>query len=112
MTGPSGCGKTQLCIMLSVLATLPRSMGGLDSGVIFIDTESAFSAERCSTTLLSLSLSCELFVFSPKLTIYLSKIGRNGTGQIPRILLGEGASDGDGVSCSSLQGTDLSGRPE
>ncbi|KTG43721.1 hypothetical protein cypCar_00013594 [Cyprinus carpio] len=46
VTGPSGCGKTQLCIMLSVLATLPRSMGGLDSGVIFIDTESAFSAER------------------------------------------------------------------
>lgn len=58
------------------------------------------------------SLSCELFVFSLKLTIYLSKIGRNGTGQIPRILLGEGASAGDGVSCSSLQGTDLSGRPE
>uniref|UniRef100_A0A673HGM8 DNA repair protein RAD51 homolog 2-like n=1 Tax=Sinocyclocheilus rhinocerous TaxID=307959 RepID=A0A673HGM8_9TELE len=46
VTVPSGCGKTQLCIMLSVLATLPRSMGGLDSGVIFIDTESAFSAER------------------------------------------------------------------
>uniref|UniRef100_A0A671MZ22 RAD51 paralog B n=1 Tax=Sinocyclocheilus anshuiensis TaxID=1608454 RepID=A0A671MZ22_9TELE len=36
VTGPSGCGKTQLCIMLSVLATLPRSMGGLDSGVIFM----------------------------------------------------------------------------
>lgn len=53
VTGPSGCGKTQLCIMLSVLATLPRSMGGLDSGVIFIDTESAFSAERCSKSLLS-----------------------------------------------------------
>ncbi|XP_031437693.1 DNA repair protein RAD51 homolog 2 [Clupea harengus] len=46
VTGPSGCGKSQLCMMLSVLATLPRSMGGLDSGVIYIDTESAFSAER------------------------------------------------------------------
>ncbi|XP_048064437.1 DNA repair protein RAD51 homolog 2 isoform X2 [Megalobrama amblycephala] len=32
--------------MLSVLATLPKSLGGLDSGVIYIDTESAFSAER------------------------------------------------------------------
>uniref|UniRef100_A0A667XWI0 DNA repair protein RAD51 homolog 2 n=1 Tax=Myripristis murdjan TaxID=586833 RepID=A0A667XWI0_9TELE len=46
VTGPSGCGKTQMCLMLSVLATLPRSMGGLDSSVIYIDTESAFSAER------------------------------------------------------------------
>ncbi|TRY86350.1 hypothetical protein DNTS_016145 [Danionella cerebrum] len=46
VTGPSGCGKTQFCIMLSVLATLPRNMGGLDRGVIYIDTESAFSAER------------------------------------------------------------------
>ncbi|XP_030628413.1 DNA repair protein RAD51 homolog 2 [Chanos chanos] len=46
VTGPSGCGKTQFCMMLSVLATLPKNMGGLDGGVIYIDTESAFSAER------------------------------------------------------------------
>ncbi|XP_029589134.1 DNA repair protein RAD51 homolog 2 isoform X4 [Salmo trutta] len=46
VTGPSGCGKSQVCMMLSVLATLPKYMGGLDSGVIYIDTESAFSAER------------------------------------------------------------------
>ncbi|XP_034416502.1 DNA repair protein RAD51 homolog 2 [Cyclopterus lumpus] len=46
LTGPSGCGKTQVCLMLSVLATLPKSRGGLDSAVIYIDTESAFSAER------------------------------------------------------------------
>ncbi|XP_038639591.1 DNA repair protein RAD51 homolog 2 isoform X2 [Scyliorhinus canicula] len=46
VTGPSGCGKTQFCMMLSVLATLPVSMGGLDGAVIYIDTESAFSAER------------------------------------------------------------------
>ncbi|XP_056150329.1 DNA repair protein RAD51 homolog 2 [Lampris incognitus] len=46
VTGPSGCGKSQLCMMLSVLATLPKSMGGLDKAVIYIDTESAFSAER------------------------------------------------------------------
>lgn len=46
VTGPSGCGKSQVCMMLSVLATLPKCMGGLDSGVIYIDTESAFSAER------------------------------------------------------------------
>nr|XP_060618190.1 DNA repair protein RAD51 homolog 2 isoform X3 [Anolis sagrei ordinatus] len=46
ITGPSGCGKTQFCIMMSLLATLPTSMGGLSGTVIYIDTESAFSAER------------------------------------------------------------------
>ncbi|KAM4663558.1 DNA repair protein RAD51 homolog 2 [Discoglossus pictus] len=46
ITGPSGCGKTQLCIMLSIIATLPVRIGGMDSAVIYIDTESAFSAER------------------------------------------------------------------
>uniref|UniRef100_A0A8D0G9D7 DNA repair protein RAD51 homolog 2 n=1 Tax=Sphenodon punctatus TaxID=8508 RepID=A0A8D0G9D7_SPHPU len=46
VTGPSGCGKTQFCIMMSMLATLPIHMGGLDGAVIYIDTESAFSAER------------------------------------------------------------------
>ncbi|XP_025057149.1 DNA repair protein RAD51 homolog 2 isoform X4 [Alligator sinensis] len=46
VTGPPGCGKTQFCIMMSVLATLPTSLGGLDGAVIYIDTESAFSAER------------------------------------------------------------------
>ncbi|XP_072031668.1 DNA repair protein RAD51 homolog 2-like [Amphiura filiformis] len=46
IAGPPGCGKTQFCIMLSVLATLPRELGGLNGGVVYIDTESAFSAER------------------------------------------------------------------
>ncbi|XP_070615111.1 DNA repair protein RAD51 homolog 2 isoform X3 [Erythrolamprus reginae] len=46
ITGPSGCGKTQFCIMMSLLATMPTDTGGLDGAVIYIDTESAFSAER------------------------------------------------------------------
>ncbi|XP_006884862.1 PREDICTED: DNA repair protein RAD51 homolog 2 [Elephantulus edwardii] len=46
VTGPPGCGKTQFCIMMSVLATLPSTMGGLAGAVAYIDTESAFSAER------------------------------------------------------------------
>ncbi|XP_030069730.1 DNA repair protein RAD51 homolog 2 [Microcaecilia unicolor] len=46
VTGPSGCGKTQFCILMSLLATLPSSMRGLNGAVVFIDTESAFSAER------------------------------------------------------------------
>ncbi|XP_033632395.1 DNA repair protein RAD51 homolog 2-like [Asterias rubens] len=46
IAGPPGCGKTQFCIMLALLATLPRAMGGLDGAVAYIDTESAFTAER------------------------------------------------------------------
>ncbi|XP_055394396.1 DNA repair protein RAD51 homolog 2 isoform X6 [Bubalus kerabau] len=46
ITGPPGCGKTQFCIMMSILATLPTNMGGLEGSVVYIDTESAFSAER------------------------------------------------------------------
>ncbi|XP_073098329.1 DNA repair protein RAD51 homolog 2 isoform X2 [Manis javanica] len=46
ITGPPGCGKTQFCMMMSILATLPTNMGGLEGAVVYIDTESAFSAER------------------------------------------------------------------
>uniref|UniRef100_A0A8C5WTY6 DNA repair protein RAD51 homolog 2 n=1 Tax=Laticauda laticaudata TaxID=8630 RepID=A0A8C5WTY6_LATLA len=46
ITGPSGCGKTQFCIMMSLLATMPTNTGGLEGAVIYIDTESAFTAER------------------------------------------------------------------
>lgn len=46
IAGPPGCGKTQFCIMFSVLSTLPPTMGGINGGVAYIDTESAFSAER------------------------------------------------------------------
>ncbi|XP_030855260.1 DNA repair protein RAD51 homolog 2 isoform X1 [Strongylocentrotus purpuratus] len=46
IAGPPGCGKTQFCMMLSVLATLPVGMGGLNGSVMYLDTESAFSAER------------------------------------------------------------------
>lgn len=46
IAGPAGCGKTQLCIMLSLLATMPTDMGGLAGRVIYIDTECAFSAAR------------------------------------------------------------------
>ncbi|XP_038621365.1 DNA repair protein RAD51 homolog 2 [Tachyglossus aculeatus] len=46
VTGPAGCGKTQFCMMMSVLATLPTHLGGLEGTVVYIDTESAFSAER------------------------------------------------------------------
>ncbi|XP_004349738.2 hypothetical protein CAOG_01223 [Capsaspora owczarzaki ATCC 30864] len=46
LVGPSGCGKTQFCMMLAVQASLPLEHGGLGGGVVYIDTESAFSATR------------------------------------------------------------------
>lgn len=44
-TGPPGVGKTQFCFMLSILTSLPMPLG-LAAHVIYIDTESAFCAER------------------------------------------------------------------
>jgi len=44
--GEYGVGKTQLCLKLSVMAQLPRSEGGLEGRVIYIDTEGTFSPER------------------------------------------------------------------
>ena len=32
--------------MLTIMATLPQNMGGLNGNVIYIDTEAAFSAQR------------------------------------------------------------------
>ncbi|CAG8453253.1 11181_t:CDS:2 [Funneliformis mosseae] len=47
--GPTRSGKTQLCLTLSVLATLPETMGGLGGGVCYIDTERSFNADRLIT---------------------------------------------------------------
>ncbi|CAG8462535.1 1646_t:CDS:2 [Ambispora gerdemannii] len=46
IVGPPRCGKTQFCLTLSVQATLPIEMAGLDGGVCFIDTEGSLSADR------------------------------------------------------------------
>ena len=48
VVGPSGCGKTQFCTMMAVQAALPVGCGGMDKPVLYIDTEGAFSAERCA----------------------------------------------------------------
>lgn len=49
LAGPPGCGKTQLCVTLSVMTALPAAQGGCGLGVVYIDTEATFSAERCSS---------------------------------------------------------------
>ena len=46
LVGPSGAGKTQMCLTLACACAAPRSCGGLESGVVFIDTEQKFSSQR------------------------------------------------------------------
>ncbi|VVB61079.1 DNA repair and recombination protein RadA [uncultured archaeon] len=44
--GAFGSGKTQLSHQLSINAQLPKEQGGLEGGVLFIDTENTFRPER------------------------------------------------------------------
>eukprot|EP00271_Cylindrocystis_brebissonii_P014506 TRINITY_DN3586_c0_g1_i2.p1 TRINITY_DN3586_c0_g1~~TRINITY_DN3586_c0_g1_i2.p1 ORF type:complete len:370 (+),score=75.48 TRINITY_DN3586_c0_g1_i2:518-1627(+) len=46
LVGPAGLGKTQLCLMMSVFATLPEDDGGLNGSVVYIDTENKLSSQR------------------------------------------------------------------
>lgn len=44
--GEYGSGKSQLCHQLCVNVQLPAGQGGLDGGVLYIDTENTFRTER------------------------------------------------------------------
>lgn len=44
--GKFGSGKTQVALQLAVSAQLPKEQGGLEQGVIYIDTENTFRPER------------------------------------------------------------------
>jgi DNA repair protein RadA len=44
--GEFGSGKSQICFTLCAMAKQPVSEGGLDGGVIYIDTEGTFRPER------------------------------------------------------------------
>ena len=44
--GEFRCGKTQLSHTMSVIAQLPRNLGGADGKVAYIDTEGTFRPER------------------------------------------------------------------
>ena len=44
--GEFGCGKTQLCLTMCVQVQKPKEEGGLEGGVIYIDTENTFRPER------------------------------------------------------------------
>ena len=55
LCGPAGSGKTQMCLSLAATATSRPFLEGQDEadGVIYIDTERAFSAERLRELLIS-----------------------------------------------------------
>ena len=44
--GEFGCGKTQFAHTMSVMVQKPKEEGGLDGGVLYIDTENTFRPER------------------------------------------------------------------
>jgi len=44
--GEYGCGKSQLCHQMCVNVQLPVERGGLNGGVLYIDTENTFRLER------------------------------------------------------------------
>jgi len=44
--GEFGCGKTQFCHTMCVMVQKPKEEGGLDGGVLYIDTENTFRPER------------------------------------------------------------------
>ncbi|MCG3225625.1 MAG: DNA repair and recombination protein RadA [Candidatus Heimdallarchaeota archaeon] len=46
ISGEFRTGKTQICFQLCVITAMEKKNGGLDSGVIFIDTEGTFRPER------------------------------------------------------------------
>lgn len=48
--GEFRCGKTQLSHTMSVIAQLPKDMGGAEGKVAYIDTEGTFRPERQETT--------------------------------------------------------------
>ena len=44
--GKYASGKSQWCFQLCVMAQLPKEKGGLDGGVLYIDSENSFRPER------------------------------------------------------------------
>ena len=47
--GEFGCGKTQFCHTMCVTVQKPKEEGGLEGGVLYIDTENTFRPERIVT---------------------------------------------------------------
>jgi len=46
ISGEFRTGKTQICFQLCVMTAMDKKLGGLESGVIYVDTEGTFRPER------------------------------------------------------------------
>ncbi|XP_064622269.1 DNA repair protein XRCC3-like isoform X2 [Lineus longissimus] len=46
IAGESGSGKTQICLQLCLTAQLPKTLGGLDGGAVYVCTEDVFPNKR------------------------------------------------------------------
>ena len=46
LVGGAGAGKTQFCLTLAMATAAPLEVGGLNAGVVYIDTEQKFSGVR------------------------------------------------------------------
>ncbi len=46
VSGEFRTGKTQICFQLCVMTAMDKKLGGLESGVVYIDTEGTFRPER------------------------------------------------------------------
>jgi DNA-repair protein XRCC3 len=46
VSGEGSSGKTQLCLQLTLMAQLPESAGGLNSGSIYMNTQQLFPSQR------------------------------------------------------------------
>jgi DNA repair protein RadA len=60
--GEYGCGKSQFCHQLCVNVQLPVEKGGLNGGVLYIDTENTFRLERIVQMATHLELNPEEIV--------------------------------------------------
>ena len=58
--GEYGSGKSQVCHQLAVNVQLPPELGGLDGGVLYIDTENTFHTERIISMAEHLNLDPQL----------------------------------------------------
>lgn len=58
--GEFGSGKSQIAHQMAVNVQLPASVGGLDGGAIFIDTENTFRPERIEQMVLGLQVDAEI----------------------------------------------------
>lgn len=60
--GEYGSGKSQVCHQLCVNVQLPHGQGGLDGGVLYVDTENTFRTERIVQMAKNLGLDPESVV--------------------------------------------------